>query len=275
MVQWAQVSSSGYYDWLHRKLCKRAVENTALLNEIRQIHEASHHTYGSKRITIMLNRGRKEPINHKRVERIMHENGIFAKTKRKYKATTYSDHDLPVAPNVLNRDFLADQPGKKMVSDITYVWTDEGWLYVAGILDLCGRKMVGLSMDKRMTKDLVIAALDDAANHTTTCQGCILHSDRGSQYCSLLYQKKIQEYNMVCSMSRKGNCWDNAPMESFWGTMKQDWLNGKHFRTRAEAKASVFEYVWIFYNRQRIHSSNGYLTPEEYYKSHSQERLIM
>jgi len=152
-----------------------------------------------------------------------------------------------------------------MVSDITYIPTDEGWLYLAGVMDLCGRKMVGVAMDSRMTKNLVIAALQDAINHTRDVNGCILHSDRGSQYCSKDYNQMAKQHGFTVSMSRKGDCWDNAPTESFWGTLKQEWLNEKHFRTRAEAKAAVFEYIWIFYNRQRIHSSNNYQTPEEYY----------
>ncbi|WP_074573583.1 IS3 family transposase [Selenomonas ruminantium] len=203
--------------------------------------------------------------NHKRIERIMKENGIKGKARRKYKATTYSDHDMPVAANVLNRNFTAERPGQKMVSDITYIPTDEGWLYLAGVMDLCGRKMVGVAMDSRMTKKLVMDALQDAINHTTDVNGCILHSDRGSQYCSKAYVEMAGKTGFTMSMSRKGNCWDNAPMESFWGTLKQEWLNEKHFRPRAEAKAAVFEYIWIFYNRQRIHSTNDYETPEEYY----------
>ena len=152
-----------------------------------------------------------------------------------------------------------------MVSDITYVPTDEGWLYLAGVMDLCGRKIVGVAMDSRMTKQLIIDALYDAINHSGDITGCILHSDRGSQYCSKAYQEILEQNNLVCSMSRKGNCWDNAPMESFWGTLKQEWLNAQHFRTRAEAKSAIFEFIWIFYNRKRIHSSIDYMTPEQYY----------
>lgn len=198
----------------------------------------------------------------------MRENGIRPKSHKKYKATTNARYSLPVAENILNRDFAADRPGQKMVSDITYIPTDEGWLYLAGVMDLCGDKIVGISMDGRMTKELVISALEDAIRHTQSTEGCILHSDRGSQYCSLDYQTLAKEHGFVSSMSRKGNCWDNAPMESFWGKLKQEWLNGQHFRSREEAKAAVFEYIWIFYNRKRIHEANGYLTPEEYYRQH-------
>jgi putative transposase len=271
MAQWLQVSKSGYYAWRKRNPSLREQENSRLLEEIKRIHEESRHIYGSKKIGKLLNQKSDKPINHKRIERIMKENGIKSKTHRKYKATTNSRHGLPVAKNVLDRDFKADKPGQKMVSDITYIPTDEGWLYLAGIMDLCGDKMVGISMNGRMTKDLVIAALKDAVNHTECTEGCILHSDRGSQYCSLDYQALAGKHGFISSMSRKGNCWDNAPMESFWGKLKQEWLNEQHFRTREEAKSAVFEYIWIFYNRKRIHEANGYQTPEEYYNRHKKD----
>ena len=167
--------------------------------------------------------------------------------------------------------YSANAPGQKMVSDITYIPTDEGWLYLAGVMDLCGEKIVGISMDSRMTKELCMNALLDAISHTDDTKGCILHSDRGSQYCSLDYQALAKEYGFISSMSRKGNCWDNAPMESFWGKLKQEWLGGRHFHTREEAKAAVFEYIWIFYNRIRIHEANGYQTPEAYYRAHQKD----
>lgn len=248
------------------------MENETLLKEIIQIHEASRNTYGGRKITHEINRKSEKPVNHKRIEHIMRENGIRSKSHKKYKATTNSRHSLPVAENILNRDFAADRPGQKMVSDITYIPTDEGWLYLAGVMDLCGDKIIGISMDGHMTKELVISALKDAIRHTHNTEGCILHSDRGSQYCSLDYQELAKEYGFISSMSRKGNCWDNAPMESFWGKLKQEWLNGQHFRTREEAKSAVFEYIWIFYNRKRIHEANGYLTPEEYYEKRQTDR---
>ena len=144
----------------------------------------------------------------------------------------------------------------------------QAWLYPAGVMGLCGDKIVDISMDGRMTKELAMSALKEAICHTRATEGCILHSDRGSRYCSLDYQALAKEHGFIRSMSRKGNCWDNAPMESFWGKLKQEWLNGQHFRTRGEAKAAVFEYIWIFYNRKRIHEANGYLPPEEYYRQH-------
>ena len=265
MVKWANVSKSGYYAWQRRQPSQRDIDNEKLLRRIRELHKATHESYGPRRMAAQISKDTGEPVNHKRVERIMREDGLHTKYRRRYKATTYSGHKLPVARNVLNRQFEAAHPGEKMVSDITYIPTDEGWLYLAGIIDLCGRKVVGVAMGTRMTKQLVIDALQDAINHSDSVEGCILHSDRGSQYCSAQYQQMAKAHGFISSMSRKGNCWDNAPMESFWGSIKQEWLDGQHFKTRAEARSAIFEYIWIFYNRQRIHSANGYCTPEAYY----------
>lgn len=206
-------------------------------------------------------------VNRKTVAGIMREKGLKSRVVRKYKATTNSNHNLPVAENLLNRDFSANRPNEKWVSDITYIFTDEGWLYLAGILDLCGREIVGWSMGTRMTKELVTSCLEQACGRRGNPKGVLIHSDRGSQYCSLEYQKELKQRGFICSMSRKGNCYDNAPVESFWGKLKQEWLNGQRFRTREEAKAAIFWYIEIFYRRQRPHQSWGYLTPEEYTKA--------
>ena len=259
------MSRSSYYAWDIRPESDRSKENKSLLGKINNIYNKSKKVFGSIKVTRMINKESKNPVNHKRVERIMSQNGIRSRVTKKFKATTNSNHKLPVAENILNRNFSVDKPNEKMVSDITYLWTDEGWLYIAAIMDLCGQKIVGLSMSERMTKELVINALNYGYQRVGRPTGVILHSDRGSQYCSNDYQLLIKKYGFTCSMSRKGNCWDNAPMESFWGKLKCEWLYGKHFKTRKEARAAVFEYVEIFYNRQRIHASNGYLTPEEYY----------
>jgi len=261
------VSRSSYYAWDIRPESDRSKQNKSLLGKITNIYTRSKNVFGSIKVTRMINKESKNPINHKRVERIMSENGIKSRVAKKFKATTNSNHKLPVAENILNRDFTVDKPNEKMVSDITYLWTDEGWLYIASIMDLCGQKIVGLSMSERMTKELVINALNNGYQRMGRPRGVILHSDRGSQYCSNDYQLLIKKYGFTCSMSRKGNCWDNAPMESFWGKLKCEWLYGNHFKTRKEARAAVFEYVEIFYNRQRIHASNGYITPEEYYNN--------
>jgi putative transposase len=259
------VSRSSYYAWDKRPESKRTKENRTLLEKIKLIHNKSKKVYGSVKITKIINTKSESPVNHKRIERIMSENGIKSRVSKKFKATTNSNHRLPVAENILNRDFSVDKPNQKMVSDITYLWTDEGWLYIAGVMDLCGQKIVGLSMSERMTKDIVINALNDAYQRVGRPTGVILHSDRGTQYCSHEYQNLLKKYGFICSMSRKGNCWDNAPMESFWGKLKCECLYGQCFRTREEARAAVFEYIEIFYNRQRIHASNDYITPEEYY----------
>lgn len=274
MCRVLKVSKSSYYAWINRPNSKRAEENKALLDDIRDVYSASNNTYGSIKVRKAIEA--KKPaerkcklkrINHKRIERIMHEEGIVSKVRKKYKATTNSNHNLPVAENILNREFEAERPNEKLVSDITYVPTEEGWLYVAGILDLCGGKIVGLSMSKRMTKELVINALHDAYRTSGRPRNGILHSDRGSQYCSHAYQEQLKNYGYTCSMSRKGNCWDNAPMESFWGKMKQEWLNDQKFKTRDEARAKIFEYIMVFYNRKRLHASYDYKTPEEYYSA--------
>jgi len=205
-------------------------------------------------------------VNHKVVAKIMKENGLKSKVCKKYKATTNSNHNLPVAPNVLNRDFATIAPNQKWVSDITYIATDEGWLYLAGILDLHGREIAGWAMGERMTKELVITALQQARMRRKNPKGVLLHSDRGSQYCSADYRQLLEKYGYICSMSNKGNCWDNAPMESFWGKLKQEHLNEFHFKTREEAKEAVFWYIEIYYRHYRLHESNGYMTPEEYLK---------
>ncbi len=197
----------------------------------------------------------------------MKKEGLRSRVSKKFKATTNSSHKLPVAENILNREFGAEKPGQKMVSDITCLWTDEGWLYIAGVLDLYGHKVVGLSMGERMTKELVMNALEEAYHRSGRPRGTLIHSDRGSQYCSNDYQERIKEYGFISSMSRKGNCWNNVPAESFWGKMKYEWLNGQHFRTREETWGAVFEYVEIFCNRRWLHSSNDYLTPEKYWSS--------
>ena len=213
---------------------------------------------GARKIARKLRAGRRL------VGKIMRENGWIPKVVKKYKATTNSKHNLPVAENLLNREFDADTMNQKWVSDITYIPTDEGWLYLAGIMDLYGREMVGWAMGERMTKGLVIQALNQANGRRGNPRGVLLHSDRGSQYCSHDYQEKLRQGGFTCSMSRKGNCWDNAPMESFWGKLKQEWLNDKRFRTREDAKREIFWYIEVYYKNYRLHESNGYKTPADY-----------
>jgi Transposase and inactivated derivatives len=259
MCKALNVSRSGYYAFRKRPECERNRKNRQLLETIRKIHRETHGIYGSPRITQSLPEDKK--VSRGRVARIMRENGIRSKTVRKYKATTNSKHNLPVAENLLNRDFAAQRPNEKWVADITYIQTEEGWLYLAGVLDLYSRKIIGWSMDSRMKTELVSAALKQAIGRTGAKVGVIVHSDRGVQYASEDYQRLLKANGLVCSMSRKGDCYDNAPMESFWGKLKTEWLNGCKFKTRADAKKAVFEYIELFYNRRRLHSYNGYVPP--------------
>jgi transposase InsO family protein len=261
-----KVTRSGYYAFLNRKESPQAARRRQITEEIKDIHEESRRTYGSPRITEELKR-RGKKVSRGMVCRIMRANGIKAKTAKKFKATTDSNHNLPVAENILNRDFEASARNEKWVSDITYISTYEGWLYLAGVLDLYDNSIVGWSMDKNMRKELVIDALNDACTRRKPEKGLILHSDRGSQYCSEEYQKLLTEKKFICSMSRKGNCWDNAPMESFWGKLKTEWLNDYRFKTRADAKKAVFEYIELFYNRRRLNSGIGYVAPLQFEKT--------
>lgn len=260
MCQTMKVSRSGYYAFLKRPESNRSKRQRDILERIKVIHKENHEIYGAPSITAELN-DTGTHVSRGMVARLMRKNGLRSKIRKKYKATTDSNHNLPVAENILNRDFGTDARGKKWVSDITYIGTDEGWLYLAGILDLFDGAIVGWSMDSRMNKTLVIDTLAEACRRRKPQPGLLLHSDRGSQYCSKEYQKELKNRKIVCSMSRKGNCWDNAPMESFWGKLKTEWLYGKRFRTREEAKQAVFEYIELFYNRKRRRSVIGFIPP--------------
>jgi putative transposase len=269
MARILSVSESGYYKWLRRRnapLTVREQEELNLTEEIYSIFKASHYSYGSRKITAILNQRHTEPINHKRVERIMQKYCWHSKVRRKYIVTTDSDHDFPIAPNLLKRDFSTDGPGQKMVSDTTAIPTGEGTLYVAGILDLYGRRPVGIALSMHNDRFLVLDALEDMILRGFKHTGAILHSDRGSTYCSGEYRQAIEDAGMICSMSRKGDCWDNAPMECFWGKLKSEWMD-RDYETIAEAAADVYEYCWSFYSKQRIHASLNYTTPERYYNS--------
>ena len=227
------------------------------------MHKISRGTYGSPRITRAL---KKKGIvcGKNRVARLMHDNGITGKTKRKYKATTNSKHNYPVAENLINQNFNIDRPNQIWAADITYIPTDEGWLYLAAIEDLFQRKIVGWAMNSTMTRQLTLDALRQAVKRYRPPAGLIHHSDRGSQYASHEYQQALRDYQFITSMSRKGNCYDNACMESFFGTLKLELIYGNRFKTRAEARQAVFEYIEVFYNRIRLHSSLGYMSPLEY-----------
>jgi putative transposase len=256
------VSRSGYYAWLRRPRSHRKTEDDALSQLIKEIHEESNREYGSPKIHQELRR-RGKRCGRKRVARLMRKDGLKAKTIRKFKATTNSDHSLPVAANLLNRDFSPAEPNKAWVADITYIWTNEGWLYLAIVIDLFSRAVVGWSMSERMTRTLVMDAFTLAVKRRNPQPGLIHHSDRGSQYASGDFQSLLTKYGAVCSMSRKGNCWDNAPAESFFSLLKRALVFHNKYQTRAQARQSVFDYIERFYNRKRIHSSLGYRTPYE------------
>jgi putative transposase len=235
-----------------------------LLKKIRIIHEQSRQTYGSPRVTIELHK-LGYTCSRARVARLMAKNNINAKTKRKFKVTTESDHNYPLPADLLNQDFTADYPNKIWVSDITYIWTKAGWLYLTIILDLFNRQIVGWSMSQRLTAiTTTLPALNDAFRRQRPDAGLIFHSDRGVQYACHEFRNKLAEYKMAQSMSGKGNCYDNAVAESFFHTLKTELVYFEKYETKEQAIQSLFEYIEVFYNRQRIHSTLGYLTPVEY-----------
>lgn len=258
-----RVSRSSYYAWQRRPESKRAAANRKLLCYIKEAYKQGQRGYGYPRVCRELRR-QGMPCSYKRVARLMRENGIRAKQSRKFKATTNSKHNLPVAPNLLKRNFLATAPNQKWVTDITYIPTREGWLYLAVMIDLYSRRVVGWSMDRRMTVDLVIDALQMALASRNVDAGLIHHSDRGSQYASAAYQAQLKRAGILCSMSGKGDCWDNAVAESFFHTLKVERVNHEDYQTREQAKASIFDFIEIFYNRKRLHSTLNYATPVEF-----------
>lgn len=251
---------SGYYRWKRQPQSKRHKDNEKILMEIKESHKNSRRAYGSPRITKDLQtRGTK--CSENRIARLMKIHGIIAKTKKKFKATTNSKHNLPVAPNLLNQDFVADKPNTVWVSDITYIPTLEGWLYLAVILDIYSRQVVGWAMSDRLTSDFVVKALYQAIGRRRPSLRCIFHSDRGVQYASSDFRDALRAYGFIQSMSRKGNCYDNAVAESFFHTLKTEHVYDYRYETRAEAMQSIFEYIEMFYNRQRRHSALGYRSP--------------
>lgn len=258
-----EVSRSGYYRWSKRKKSVREEENERLLKQIKVIFELSKKTYGSPRIKSALP-GNWITVGKNRVARLMQRNAIYAKTKKKFKVTTNSRHNRPVATNLLNQNFTVTVPNKVWVSDITYIWTDEGWLYLATVLDLYSRRIVGWSVKERLKDDLVIEAFEKACVNRNPQKGLIFHSDRGSQYASSEFRKKLSKREFLQSMSGAGNCYDNACAESFFHTLKTELVYFEHYKTRAEAKTSLFEYIEMFYNRFRRHSTLGYKSPAQF-----------
>lgn len=269
------VSRSGYYCFTKRQPSQRRQEEDRLLMKIKEIYQMSRQTYGSPRIHADL-KDQGEACSRQKVAKLMKKAGIMAKMTKKFKVTTKANPKAKAAPNLLKQNFTSDQPNKRWVADISYVWTHEGWLYVAAVLDLFSRKIVGLAMESRMTDHLVMAALKQALIRRSPARDLVHHSDKGSQYTSRNFQKMLAEYHITASMSGVGNCYDNSAMESFFHTLTRSHVYFEQYQTREQAKQSIFEYVEVFYNRQKRHSTLNYKTPlefEENYKQQSAFRL--
>jgi len=261
-----RVSKSSYYDWRGRSESSRSRENHKLVEKIRELREEDKNlrAYGSPRMhEELVDLG--YHCSENRVARLMRKNGIRARQIRKFRVTTDSKHDNPVAQNVLDRKFDVGSPDRAWASDITYVWTREGWLYhLAVVIDLFNRMVVGWSMGNRITQELTLSALRMALWKRKPGRGLLSHSDRGSQYTSKAYRKLLSDHGIICSMSRKGNCWDNAVAESFFHTLKTELVYHEDYATRAEAKSDIFDWIEVFYNRKRRHSALGYLSPARF-----------
>jgi len=258
-----KVTRSRYYHWLTSPKTEREKENEKLTETLKVLFEKGRASYGTRRLK---NRFAEQGItvSRRRIGRLMVQAGLWCKTKKKFKVTTDSKHNKPIAPNLLARQFTVPQADRYYVGDITYIYTHEGWLYLAVVIDLFSRKIVGWSMDSRMKAQLVNDALLMAIWKRKPNKGLVWHSDRGSQYASDSHRAIIKEHNMTQSMSRKGNCWDNAVSESFFHTLKTELVHQYQFKTRNDAKQAIFEYIEVFYNRERIHSANDYLSPVDY-----------
>ena len=261
------VSASGFYAWSRRPESARARSDRALLLDIRVAHRTSRDTYGSPRVHRELV-AQGQSVGLHRIARLMREQGLCGKRRRRFRTTTQSRHSHPVAPNLLARQFAVPRPKVAWVGDITYVWTLEGWLYLGILLDLYSRRVVGWATGSRIDQALTLRALRMALQGTQPGPGLVHHTDRGSQYAAKDYRKLLQGRGIDCSMSRKGNCWDNAVAESFFATLKVELVHESLFRTRAQATAEIFEYIEVFYNRIRRHSFLGYLSPQEFERRH-------
>jgi putative transposase len=272
MCKVLDIKRSSYYAWLKRKPSKRSKNDVELVSEIKRIHKESYNTYGVRRIKAKLD-SEGFYCGKNKVSRLMKKHGIHSKITRKFKATTYSNHNLNVAPNLLKQDFEVEHPRTVYVGDITYIGTNEGWLYLATVVDLFNREIVGWSMDSTMTRKLVIDAFNSALLKERPAEGFIFHSDRGVQYASYDYQDILRESGCRQSMSAKGCCYDNACAESFFSSLKKDIIYGRKFKTRAEAKLAIVEYIELFYNSKRLHSTLGYVSPKEFKKEYYKNKV--
>lgn len=264
MCQTFQVSRSGYYAWKRRPMSQTRQRSESLTAVIADVHLKNKQVYGSPRIhQELVDQGHECCVNT--VAKLMRNAGIHSKTKKKFQVTTDSKHDRPVAENLLSQQFdTATKPNEIWLSDITYVWTESGWMYLAVVLDLFTRKVVGWSFDHSMTSQLVVDAMQQAIDQQRPNGEVICHSDRGSQYASEQYQNLLKKNEFVCSMSRKGNCWDNAPMESFFATLKKELIHHERYESKVSARQSLFEYIEAFYNTTRKHSALGYQSPAQF-----------
>jgi putative transposase len=268
LCQVLQGTRSGYYAWKKRAPSTGALRRQALAEKIRQIHKNSRGTYGSLRVYREIqNQG--TTTSRATVSRLMRDCGIAAKMKKKFRITTKTDAKLALAPNLLNRDFAIKIPNRVYLSDITYLWTLEGFVYLCTVMDLATRRIVGWQISERMTVDLVTDAISSAIHRERPRAGAIFHSDRGSQFAAKECRALLGGHGFLQSMSRKGNCWDNAPMESFFHTLKTEHIAFERFETRAQVRASVFEWIEVFYNRIRLHSSLDYKSPQRYFEERS------
>jgi putative transposase len=264
MCRILHVTRSGFYAWRDRPPCARRERRAEVVTRIRQVFQESRRTYGSPRVTVELNESGVS-VCENTVARYMREDGVFVRPRSRFvPQTTESDHDHPVAPNRLERDFAASAPDRKWACDLTYLFTDEGWLYLSVVIDLFSRRVVGWSMSDDLKASGVAEALEMAIARRKPRAGLLHHSDRGVQYACELYRSLLRERGITCSMSRPGNCYDNAVAESFFGTLKSELVHREHYRTRAEARARVFQWIECWYNRRRRHSSLGYMSPEAF-----------
>jgi putative transposase len=268
MCEVLKVSTSGYYEWVGRGPSRRDKTNQALSVHIKAIHQASRCTYGSPRITLELQE-QGFSVGANRIARLMHQMGLVASAPRRFRRSGGSEHGLPVAPNVVQRDFSPDRPNQVWATDITYILTWQGWLYLAVVVDLFSRRVVGWSAADHMRTELVLEALQMALSRRVPGDDLVHHSDRGSQYASNQYQVRLQRHGITCSMSRKGNCWDNAVVESFFATLKKDLIHRHPWPTRRGAREAIGDYIEGFYNPYRRHSYLGQLSPAQYERRHT------
>jgi len=257
------VSTSGFYGWKAQPVSKREARDAALLKRVHSAFEASRRTYGSPRVRAELC-AEGDVVSTKKVAKLMREEGLVARTKKRFRATTDSKHDDPIAPNVVERNFITAAKNDTWVTDVTCIWTRCGWLYLAVMLDLFSRRVVGWATSATNDRFLALDALRDALTKRRPPAGLVHHSDRGSPYASADYRSELERFGAVASMSRSGDCWDNAVAESFFATLKKELVRDRPFDTRAVARAEIFEYIEVFYNRQRAHSLLGYETPTSF-----------